>query len=203
MDEVIAQTPPAQNPVPQQPPAVSAQTLSSMVLPSNVVSKIDTGRLLREIESYDDYMHQAALKKSGDTLAKYEFSNMLSELISINKVDIIHASECQRAMDFIVHVHNKAPVMHMSFSADPSPLFTRKLITWLRKEIHPQVLVQIGLQPNIGAGCVVRTTNKYFDFSLRQRFKQKREQLLNFFAQANTIAQPTAATSVTGEVNQP
>lgn len=195
--------PPAQNPASQRPPVPVAQIPTTMILPSNVVSKIDTGRLLREIEAYDDHMHQAALKKSNDALAKYDFSNMLSELISINNIDIIHASECQRAMDFIAHVHNKAPVMHMSFSADPSPLFTKKLVTWLRKEIHPLVLVQIGLQPNIGAGCVVRTTNKYFDFSLRQRFKQKREQLLNFFAQANTIAQPTALTSVPGEVNQP
>ena len=63
--------------------------------------------------------------------------------------------------------------MHISFSADPSPLFTQKLITWLRAELHPLVLIQIGIQPNMGAGCVVRTTNKYFDFSLRSRFKEK------------------------------
>jgi F0F1-type ATP synthase delta subunit len=66
----------------------------------------------------------------------------------------------------------------MSFSADPSPQFTQKLAAWLRQEIHPFVLLQVGLQPNIGAGCVVRTTNKYFDFSLRERFKSKRPLLM-------------------------
>jgi F0F1-type ATP synthase delta subunit len=39
------------------------------------------------------------------------------------------------------------------------------------------VLVQIGLQPNLGAGCVVRTTNKYFDMSLRTKFFDSRDKL--------------------------
>ena len=50
-------------------------------------------------------------------------------------------------------------------------------MTWLRREIHPLVLMTVGLQPNIGAGCIVRTTNKYFDFSLRQDFANKRDLL--------------------------
>ena len=74
--------------------------------------------------------------------------------------------------------------MHISFSADPSPLFTQKLIAWLRSEIHPLVLLQIGLQPNMGAGCVVRTSNKYFDFSLRDRFKSKGEMLAKIMQEA-------------------
>jgi hypothetical protein len=39
-------------------------------------------------------------------------------------------------------------------------------------------LITIGLQPNIGAGCVVRTTNKYFDLSIKQDFLSKRNLLL-------------------------
>ena len=62
----------------------------------------------------------------------------------------------------------------MSFSADPSVTFLTKLMTWLRQEIHPQVLLTVGLQPTIGAGCILRTTNRYFDFSLRQDFANKR-----------------------------
>lgn len=66
----------------------------------------------------------------------------------------------------------------MSFSADPSPLFTQRLISWLRQNIHPDLLLQVGLQPTIGAGTVVRTTNKYFDLSLREFFNQKKAVLL-------------------------
>jgi hypothetical protein len=48
----------------------------------------------------------------------------------------------------------------------------------LRENIHPLVLITFGLQPNIGAGTVVRTTNKYFDFSLGQALAKNRTMLM-------------------------
>jgi F0F1-type ATP synthase delta subunit len=47
-------------------------------------------------------------------------------------------------------------------------------MTWLRQNIDSQVLVQVGLQPAIAAGCVVRTRNRQFDLSLGQNFKRQR-----------------------------
>jgi F0F1-type ATP synthase delta subunit len=98
----------------------------------------------------------------------------MDEVIQLNQINVLVEPERQRLAEFLLQVRKHAPVLHISFSADPSPLFTQKLVTWLRREIHPFVLLQIGLQPNIGAGCVVRTTNQYFDFSLRQNFIEKR-----------------------------
>jgi F0F1-type ATP synthase delta subunit len=54
-------------------------------------------------------------------------------------------------------------------------------VTWLRANIHPQALVQVGLQPNIAAGCVVRTANKQFDLSLRQSFAKHKDLLIEQF----------------------
>ena len=68
--------------------------------------------------------------------------------------------------------------MHISFSSEPTPIFLERLLSWIRREINPLVLLTIGLQPAIGAGCIVRTTNKYFDLSLRQTFIDKRKLLL-------------------------
>jgi hypothetical protein len=53
-----------------------------------------------------------------------------------------------------------------------------KLTAWLRTNIHPTLLITVGLQPGIGAGCVVRTANKYFDLSLGKSFVKKRELLM-------------------------
>ena len=69
--------------------------------------------------------------------------------------------------------------MHISFAADPSASFTEKIVAWFRENIHPNILVQIGLQPNIAAGCVVRTANKIFDFSLRENFNQSQQSLID------------------------
>jgi hypothetical protein len=93
--------------------------------------------------------------------------------------------------------------MHISFSADPSPVFTDKLMTWLRREIHPFVLLTVGLQPNIGAGCIVRTTNKQFDLSLRQDFKAKRDLLLEQLTKAAPAAAQAAAATAPPAVPPP
>jgi F0F1-type ATP synthase delta subunit len=82
-------------------------------------------------------------------------------------------------------------VLHISFSADPSVSFLEKLMAWLRKEIHPLVLVTVGLQPSIGAGCIIRSTNKQFDLSLRQDFKKKQDMLRDKILEA-TVPEPTA-----------
>ena len=149
-----------------------------LTLPAHVITKIDVGRLLREVEALDNFLTQAAIRQPGTNVKLPRTSRIMDEVIQENKLNVLHEDDRQRLVSFLMTVRKKAPVLHMSFSADPSPLFTQRLITWLRAEIHPLVLLQVGLQPGIGAGCMVRSTNKAFDFSLKQRFKEKRPVLL-------------------------
>lgn len=148
-----------------------AQTDNYLHLPLSVVGKVDIGRLLREVEAVDDFLKQSAIREPGTPVKLPKTSRLFDETVEVNKLNVLHEDDRARLFDFLKQVKAKAPVLHISFSADPSPMFTQKLITWLRAEVHPIVLLQVGLQPNIGAGCVVRTQNKYFDFSLRNRLK--------------------------------
>jgi hypothetical protein len=147
-------------------------------LPISVVGRIDAGRLLREVELIDEFLSQMAIREPGSAVKMPKTSRLFDEILTVNKINVLHTDDRQRLMSFLINVKAKAPVLHMSFSADPSPLFVQKLIAWIRQEIHPLALLQVGLQPNMGAGCVVRSTNKYFDFSLRERFKGKRQLLV-------------------------
>lgn len=146
-------------------------------LPVSVASSIDVGRLLRETENIANFMDQASIRQPGTALKLPRTSRLFDEITTNNQLNALREEDRQRLTSFLQEVKAHAPVVHMSFSADPSPLFIQRLISWLRAEIHPLVLLQIGLQPNMGAGCVVRTTNKYFDFSLRSRLKQSAPQL--------------------------
>jgi F0F1-type ATP synthase delta subunit len=148
-----------------------------LVLPTSVVGRVDVGRLLREAEALDNFLTQANLRQPGTPMTLPKMSRLLDETIMVNKVNVLIEAERNRLLHFLMEVYSRAPMLHMSFSADPSTVFVQKLVAWLRQEIHPLVLVQIGLQPNMGAGCVVRTNNKYFDFSLRQRFNEKHDLL--------------------------
>jgi hypothetical protein len=101
----------------------------------------------------------------------------------------------------------------MSFATDPSSAFTAKIVTWLRASIAPNVLLEVGLQPTIAAGCIVRTTNKIFDLSLRQHFADAESVLLEALeheagsATAHQAAPAAAVVSVApspaGTVAQP
>jgi hypothetical protein len=152
---------------------------SFLHLPIGIVSKVDVGRLLREVEGLDSFLQQAAIREPGTPVKLPKTSRLLDETIQTNKLNVLIEADRLRLLNFVKEVKMNAPVLHMSFSADPSPLFLQRLMTWMRSEIHPLVLLQVGLQPNIGAGCILRTTNQYFDFSLKQRFIDKREILAN------------------------
>ncbi|MDB5186087.1 MAG: hypothetical protein JWL85_610 [Candidatus Saccharibacteria bacterium] len=152
---------------------------SILVLPVGAVGRLDVGRLLREAEALDEFLTQAAVREPGTALKLPKTSKLLDDMLTSNKLNGLVVEDRQRIISFLQSVKGQAPTMHISFSADPSPLFVQRLVSYLRAEIHPLVLLQIGLQPNIGAGCVVRTTNKYFDFSLRQRFKENRGVLMS------------------------
>lgn len=148
-----------------------------LILPLGVVSKVDVGRLVREGEALNDFLNQAAIRTPGTPMQLPKTSKLLDETINANKLNVLQEADRARLIAFIHEVKAKAPIIHISFSADPSPLFLQRLMTWLRAEIHPLVLLQVGLQPNMGAGCVLRTTNQYFDFSLRNRFAERSDVL--------------------------
>ncbi|HET7060055.1 MAG TPA: hypothetical protein VFH99_01915 [Candidatus Saccharimonadales bacterium] len=147
-------------------------------LPAPLAGPVEVGRLLRELETLDNTLLEHTLRKQGGNAQMLKSSRLMEQLADLNGLNLLQKTDRERLRRFLEAVSQRAPVLHISFSADPSPVFMEKLMTWLRKEIHPQVLVTVGVQPTIAAGCIVRSTNKYFDFSLRQNFIAKRDLLL-------------------------
>ncbi len=162
-------------------------------LPLQAVSPADVRRLDRELAAIDEALLALNIRKDGHADKLPKTTQLMDELVALNKLNLLHEADRKLLKQFLVAVQQRAPVMHMSFSADPSTTFLEKLVTWLRREVHPQVLVTIGLQPTLGAGCVVRTTNRQFDFSLRQDFAKKRALLVEKL-QPKAVPTPGQAT---------
>lgn len=157
-----------------------------LALPSLVVGPADVSRLRRELESLNEYLRQAALRAQPDTKLP-KTSRLLDELSSLNKLNLLQPTDREQAMAFLSTVLTQAPVIHISFATDPSSAFTDKIISWFRQNIHPAVLLQVGLQPSIAAGCVVRTPNKYYDLSVRKHFAAHRPELIEKLKSMTTI----------------
>lgn len=172
----------------------AAQT--AFQLPNGAVTRADIGRLAREVETIDNFLRAGEIRQPGTPTQLPKTSKLFEEVVSINRLNMLNEPDRQTLTRFLQKIRVEAPVLHISFSSDPSPIFQQRLITWIRQQMHPQMVLQIGLQPSIGAGCVVRSTNKYFDFSLRQRFKDQRPLLISKLhgtEQTVAVAQPETA----------
>jgi hypothetical protein len=165
----------------------------TLELPVTVAGPADVGRLVNEIETIDDTLLQLGIRSGGTSTKLQKTSRLMDQTVHANKLNLLKQPDRTALREFLDDVKKRSPVVHISFSADPGPDFLDKLMTWLRREIHPSVLLTIGLQPNIGAGCIVRTTNKQFDFSLRQDFAGKRALLLEKIAAPQPGPEPAAA----------
>ena len=158
---------------PKQAAQLDSQPAEVLSLPNSVVSRVDVARLARELESLDE------LSEHQKDAPAPRLSRILEEAAQINHLDLLQAPERSRLQSFLKEVKAEAPTIHMSFAAEPPIVFTSKLITWLRGEIHPLLLLEIGLQPSIAAGCIIRTTNKYFDCSVRHNLIEHKPKLLD------------------------
>ena len=150
----------------------------SLELPLPVVSLTDLNRLQRELEAIDVFLIQAAVRKSGESMALPRTTRNLDNIVQLNKLNLLVKEDRVKLGEFIKSVRLNAPQVHISFASDPSAAFIQKIASWFRTNAHPLTILQIGLQPTIAAGCIVRTTNSYFDLSIRKDFQKKRQLLV-------------------------
>lgn len=153
-------------------------------LPLSIVSLADLKRLKREVDEITDALLQMEIREGGEEQAKLpKTSRQLDDIIDENKINLLHKEERDNLINLLTQLVEKAPVLHMSFSAEPSNKFLDKLVNYVRKSIDPYAVITVGLAPSIGAGCLIRTTNKYFDLSLKQTLINNREKLIKELAE--------------------
>jgi F0F1-type ATP synthase delta subunit len=148
-------------------------------LPLSVYGPSELGRLKRSLESYSSEYHQATLRaKTEKHVTAPRAPRVLQEFAVLNELDLGKLKDRESLLNMINDLAASAPTVTVSFAVDPSSAFMNKLVEWFRVQIHPTVLIRIGLQPSIAAGCTVRTPSKVYDFSLRNKFTEQRELLI-------------------------
>jgi F0F1-type ATP synthase delta subunit len=173
------------------------QDPQSFVLPTQVFGVVEVRRLSRELEQLDDYLRQSSIREGGAKQASLpRLSRLLDTTASDNHLNLLQSTDRDQLAKALQTTLEQAPVVHLSFASDPSAAFLEKIVGWLRGNIHPMTLIRLGLQPSIAAGCVMRTANKSFDFSLRHRFAEERALLLNSLQTPEAPKQTVSAQQV-------
>lgn len=168
----------------------------TLQLPISIITPTDLGRLLRELAVVDEEMLQLSLRQPGTQVKLPKTTLLMDELVSLNKLSLLQQDDRSRLRRGLETVRQRQRVIHVSFSAEPSVTFLEKLMVWFRREVDPYILITVGLQPSIAAGCVVRTTNRVFDFSLRENFAKKRGLLQQAIMSAPTPVIPAPAAPI-------
>lgn len=151
--------------------------MEPLKLPSTVVGASDLVRLRREVAALNDFFVAAKAKPAGSDMPMPQATRSLDLLAKENNLNLLDEKARNHLIEQLDVIHKEAPSFHISFAVEASPKALERILVWLRQNIHPQVLLQVGLQPAIAAGCVLRTTNRIFDMSLRQRLNSQTDYL--------------------------
>jgi len=153
-------------------------------LPNTIISQVDVARVMRELNNLNDFFISSQGRKAGTPLQPPRLTRPLNQLAQDNRYNLLEQSHRKDLYTKLNDILGKAPALHMSFAAEPPTKALETIIVWLRSNIHPQILLQVGLQPTIAAGAILRTPNRIFDLSMRSHLKQQEPYLVELIAGA-------------------
>lgn len=177
--------------------------INAFILPPQVTGRTDINRLLRELE----ILEEALIVKNSQHDPAPKITSLLNQTALANGYKLLEKTNRQHITEQLTKILDHAPLLHISFAAEPSPKVTETVLGWLRSNIHRYALLQIGLQPAIAAGCVLRTPNKIFDMSLGATLQKQTPYLLELLKgavqdQPAKTVKPTAGLSA-GQAGKP
>ena len=147
-------------------------------LPLTIVSDVDIMRTLRELNKLDDFFVDAEARKGGQVGEPPMLTFSLNELARDNGENLLEAASRKLLSTKLEQIKNTAPLLHISFASEPSSKVLERILVWFRSNIHPHAMLQVGLQPAIAAGCILRSSNKVFDMSLGANLKNQEPYLV-------------------------
>lgn len=147
--------------------APSSQQAPKFHLPLSVVGTAGLSALQRELNAVEDFFVSAKVRSAGAPMQLPRLTKGLDSIARENGYNLLDEGHRKALTQALQAIKQNAPKIHISFAAEPPPKALEQILAWFRGSVHPQTLMQVGLQPNIAAGCVVRTPNKLFDMSLR------------------------------------
>lgn len=181
---------------------MSGQKNNQIQLPDRLTSSADLSRTVRELEELDGVLRQARLRADQKEVHAPRSSVTLEQLAHLNNVTIVEDDQRQQLAAALATLEQDAPRIHMSLATEPSAKFTRRIVVWLRTNVHPLILLEVGLQPTLAAGCMVRTNNRIFDMSLRNRFADSRGVLMEKITKIGTEVEQKAERDAIEAANQ-
>ena len=145
-------------------------------LPDDILRRADIARLVHEAENIENDTVTARVRTKVTEVKgrRSPLSDQLADFLDINQIEISTARQRSKLVSDLRKLKDSAPVVHLTFASVADIESIKKVVAWLRTQIHPQVIVNIGLQPDIIGGVYIRTTNRVHDLSIRAKLSESR-----------------------------
>ncbi len=150
--------------------AVKITSAGLLTLPASLIGRADIVRVLREVEALDNDLTSQAIRAPGMPLTVPSLSKAVTELVQLNNI-VLSDQGSRAGLVANMRLAKDSPTVQLTFATEPEIDAVIDLVTWIRAHLHPSALITIGLQPGIVGGCVVRTPDHIYDFSLRAHFR--------------------------------
>ncbi len=149
---------------------------SDFVLPANLVTKIDISRVVTELEWADNELTSMTIRKKTGVKKQVEpvLSEQASEFLDVNTLDFGDAKVRAALIKQLHLLKNNVPTIHLTFAVPADGASLEKLAGWVRTAVHPQAVIEVGLQPALIGGVYVRTANHVHDWSMRAKLAENR-----------------------------
>ena len=192
---------------------MSEHAAPAYALPPALITRADLARLVREIEGLDNELEAQKARNHATGQTGYHMPNLsqgMADFIELNKLNQADDQGRMHVKEQMKIMKNKAPIVHMTFAVEADPISLQQLVAYMRKELHPQTLLSVGLQPAIVGGVYMRTPNQVHDFSVRAKLaasrgiiEQEIENLSGVIQVVEAPQTPMAAAPQTAEAARP
>ncbi len=155
------------------------KSYNDFTLPSDIVTKVDVSRLVREFEGVDNALTAKTVRKKAGASSEDmpAISPQLSGFLEQNPVELENTGARSAYIKQLRLLKDNVKEMNMTFAVIADPESLQQLSAWLRESVHPHTVIDVHLQPALVAGVYLRSQNHVFDFSVRNALKAKRGEL--------------------------
>jgi G3E family GTPase len=164
-----------------------------LLLPMTVTGHAHLAKLIRELETVENELESQKARHRDATPKIPTMSQALADMIEMNKIDVTKSQQRAQLKARLNFTKDRAPTMHFTFAVQSDPESLQRLAEYVRREIHPQALITVGLQPGLVGGVYLRTPNHVHDFSLKQRLHDKRGLISQALEQLRNQTEAAAA----------
>lgn len=154
---------------------------SQLQIPTSIVTMQDIGRLQRELSAINDFFNASTNRRAGQQASLPKTTADLENLARKYGCNLLLQDDRTRLGQELAGIRAQAVAIDISFAAIPSKLFLQKILAWFRANIDQNIVINVGHQPSIASGCIVRTSSHTYDLSFGNKLAKAKPTLIELF----------------------